>query len=112
MSSISQLSEKKISPENFRDLYAELHKIATSNINLQKIENDVKTLIESIIEYLIDGDKNDPTIFDIFCEILKNFEYNFVDTIEENFFMIVKKDVEFGNGNGLNIYSYECKTYN
>ena len=76
MSSISQLSEKKISPENFRDLYAELHKIATSNINLQKIENDVKTLIESIIEYLIDGDKNDPTIFDIFCEL--NFMSKFV----------------------------------
>ncbi len=76
MSSITQLSEKKISPENFRALYAELHKISTSNINLQKIENDVKTLIESIIEHLIDGDKNDPTIFDIFCEL--NFMNKFL----------------------------------
>lgn len=25
--------------------------------------------------------------------------------------MIVKKDVEFGNDNGLNIYSYEYKTF-
>ena len=59
MSAISQLSEKKISPENFRALHKELHKITTSNVNLQTVENDVKTLIESITEYLIDGDKPD-----------------------------------------------------
>ena len=76
MSAISQLSEKKISPENFRALHKELHKITTSNVNLQTVENDVKTLIESITEYLIDGDKNDPTIFDIFCEL--NFMNKFV----------------------------------
>ena len=76
MSAISQLSEKKISPENFRALHTELHKITTSNVNLQTVENDVKTLIESITEYLIDGDKNDPTIFDIFCEL--NFMNKFV----------------------------------
>lgn len=25
--------------------------------------------------------------------------------------MVKKKDVGFGNDNGLNIYSYECKTF-
>lgn len=76
MSTISQLSEKQISPENFRGLYSELHKITSSGGNLSKVENDVKILIESIIEYLISGDKNDSSIFDIFCEL--NFMNEFI----------------------------------
>ena len=77
-SSITQLTEEnKITPQNFRQLYNELRKLTSASDKIAKVENDIKTLIESIIEYLIHGDKHDSLIFDVFCEL--NFMNEFIN---------------------------------
>ena len=62
--SITQLTEKnKINSENLRRIYNELHKLISHNEKISNVENDIKILIESIIEFLLHGDKNDSSIF-------------------------------------------------
>jgi hypothetical protein len=75
--SITQLIEKnKINSENLRRIYNELHKLISHNEKISNVENDIKILIESIIEFLLHGDKNDSSIFYVFCEL--NFMNEFI----------------------------------
>ena len=64
------------SPEKFKKLYNKLHSIATESKKLDKLKNDFTTLIESVTEFLIHGDKKDPEIFELFSSL--NFIHDLI----------------------------------
>ena len=54
-----------LSPEQFKKLSDKLHTIAEAK-KLDKMTQELTTLLESATEHIINGDKNDPKIFDLF----------------------------------------------
>ena len=61
--------EDVLSPEAFKKLYASLHSIIVENKGLDIMKQEITTIIESITEHLINGDKNDPQIFELFSSL-------------------------------------------
>ena len=58
-----------LSAEEFQKLYIQLHVIVLDNKKLEKVKLKIIEMIESLTEYLINGDKNDPKIFDLFSSL-------------------------------------------
>lgn len=61
--------EDVLSPEAFKKLYASLHSIIVENKRLDIMKQEITTILESITENLINGDKNDPQIFELFSSL-------------------------------------------
>ena len=68
--------EDVLSAENFKKLYHRLHSIIVENKRLDTILKEITDIIESITEHLINGDKNDPEIFELFSSL--NFIHDFI----------------------------------
>ena len=58
-----------LSPEEFKKLYNKLHSIITENKKLDKIKQEFIEILESTTEHLINGDKKDPKIFELFSSL-------------------------------------------
>ena len=65
----NEIKNDSFSIEEFKNLYSKLHSIITENKKLDKIKNDFTTLIESITEFLIHGDKSDARIYELFSSL-------------------------------------------
>ena len=67
----SILKSDKVDSDNLKILYEELRNMRKSGY-IEKNEKQCIEVVSLIVEYLCYGDKNDPQIFDVFCE------YNFM----------------------------------
>ena len=65
-----------LSPEEFKKLYNKLHSIVLENKKLDKIKKEFTELLESMTEHLINGDKKDPKIFEMFSSL--NFIHDLI----------------------------------
>ena len=61
----NELENDILSPDEFKKLYNKLHQIAETK-KLDKMIQEITTLLESATEHIINGDKKDPKIFELF----------------------------------------------
>ena len=65
----NELNSDILSPEEFKKLYNKLHSIIVENKKIDKFKDEIINILESITEHLINGDKKDPQIFELFSSL-------------------------------------------
>ena len=63
------LNNEILSPEEFTKLYYKMHSVLVENKKLDKLKEELINILESVTEHLINGDKRDPKIFELFCSL-------------------------------------------
>ena len=58
-----------LSPEEFKKLYNQLHSVIVENKKIDKFKDEIINILESVTEHLINGDKKDPKIFELFSSL-------------------------------------------
>ena len=69
-------NKDKLTPDEFQKLYIKLHIIVVENKKLDKFKQQIIEMLESSTEFLINGDKNDPKIFELFSSL--NFIHDLI----------------------------------
>ena len=113
-------SPKKIyawSIKEFINLYNHLHMLNTNHMNLDTYSKDIIRLFESITESLINGDKNDPEIFEHFSKlnfisdimILMSRKNKIVNIQIIKFFSVIMTNI---NDQHLHYFLFNCDFIN
>ena len=106
-----------LSVKEFINLYNHLHMLNADNMNLEIYSKDIIRLFENITESIINGNKNDPEIFEHFSKL--NFISDIITLMRRNnkivniqiikFFSVIMTNI---NDNYLHYFLYNCDFIN